>query len=402
MRWKGNPYLTTRSVFILLFTCSLFVAGSTIAHPKYSGEPKKFGSIKLYFDDTSSYEFQIVKRRLDSFYRAQVARGFNGSVLIGYNGNILYERYFGYADKSTKRELTPDAGVQLASTTKTFTATAILYLHQHKYLNIDDPVSMYLPSFPYSKVTIKMLLNHRSGIPDYLKWYARYRKDTHTPIYNDELLELFAKYKPGLEFTPDTRFKYSNSNYAILGRLIEEVTEMNYRDFMKHYFFEPLGMENTFVYDPSWGLPQTATRSYRYNWVKYPDMFADGVYGDKGIYSTVEDMYKWDQSFYNNTFLDPETTEFAYGPCSFERPGVKNYGLGWRMYCYPDGDKVVFHNGWWHGNNTLFLRFIQDNFTIIVLGNKYNKSIYSQGPALYRIINNSPLSESYYDDGDFD
>lgn len=371
------------------------LAVNASAHPKYTGEPKKFGKVNLYFEDTTTVEYQLLRNKLDSFYRIQVARGFNGSVLIGYQGNILYERYFGYADKGLHKRLKSNSGVQLASTTKTFTATAILYLHQHNYLNIDDPVSMYLPEFPYEKVTIKMLLNHRSGIPDYLKWYARYRKDTHTPIYNEELLELFARYKPRLEFTPDTRFKYSNSNYAILGRLLEEVTEMTYRDFMQQYFFEPLGMFNTYVFDPSWGLPSSATKSYRYNWSIYPMMFADGVYGDKGIYSTVRDMYRWDQSFYSYQLLDSATIEQAYGPCSFERPGVKNYGLGWRMYCYPDGDKVVFHNGWWHGNNTVFLRFINDNFTIIVLGNKYNKSIYQQGPAIYQIVTNSPMSADF-------
>lgn len=367
--------------------------------PKYTGETKKFGSITLSIGDTNSIEYQLMAHKLDSFYRQQIARGFNGSVLVGYQGHIIYERYFGYADKNAGRKLSADASVQLASTSKTFTATAIMYLHQHKYLNIDHPVKTYLPSFPYPNITIKMLLNHRSGIPDYLKWYARYNKNTITPIYNDELLGMFAKYKPGLEFTPNTRFKYSNSNYAILARLIEEVTEMNYKDFMKQYIFDPIGMKNTFVYDPADGLSGKATKSYRASWEVFPIVFSDGIYGDKGIYSTVRDMYRWDQSFYDYEFMDSATTEYAYGPCSFETAGVKNYGLGWRMYCYPDGDKVVFHNGWWHGNNTVFLRFINDNFTIIVLGNKYNKSIYQHGPAIYKIVSNSPMSSEFEDEG---
>lgn len=367
--------------------------------PKYTGETKKFGSITLSIGDTNSIEYQLMAHKLDSFYRQQIARGFNGSVLVGYQGHIIYERYFGYADKNAGRKLSADASVQLASTSKTFTATAIMYLHQHKYLNIDHPVKTYLPSFPYPNITIKMLLNHRSGIPDYLKWFARYNKNTITPIYNDELIGMFAKYKPGLEFTPNTRFKYSNSNYAILARLIEEVTEMNYKDFMKQYIFDPIGMKNTFVYDPADGLSGKATKSYRASWEVFPIVFSDGIYGDKGIYSTVRDMYRWDQSFYDYEFMDSATTEYAYGPCSFETAGVKNYGLGWRMYCYPDGDKVVFHNGWWHGNNTVFLRFINDNFTIIVLGNKYNKSIYQHGPAIYKIVSNSPMSSEFEDEG---
>lgn len=388
----------TATIFLFMIACTLNT-WQLNACPKYTDEQKKFGSINLYFEDTTTVEYQLMKYKLDSFYRIQVARGFNGSVLIGYHGQIIYERYFGYADKSTGRKLTPDAGVQLASTSKTFTGTAIMYLHQHKYLNIEHKVQTYIPNFSYANVTIKMLLNHRSGIPDYLKWYGRYRKNTMSPVYNDDIMSLLAIHKPALEFVPNTRFKYSNSNYAILARLIEEVTEMNYRDFMQQYIFDPLGMKNSFVYDPAYGLPGKATKSYRADWVEYPIVFSDGVYGDKGIYSTVRDMYKWDQSFYNYDFLDSNTTEYAYGPCSFESSGVKNYGLGWRMYCYPDGDKVVFHNGWWHGNNTVFLRFINDNFTIIVLGNKYNKSIYNHGPAIYRLINNSPMSSEFEEEG---
>lgn len=391
-----------RRILTRFFAITLLFAGIATAgqsKPKYTGETKKFGSITLSIGDTNSIEYQLMTYRLDSFYKQQIARGFNGSVLVGYQGHIIYERYFGYADKNAGRKLSADASVQLASTSKTFTATAIMYLHQHKYLNIDHPVKTYFPTFPYANVTIKMLLNHRSGIPDYLKWYARYNKNTITPIYNDELLGMFAKYKPRLEFTPNTRFKYSNSNYAILARLIEEVTEMNYKDFMKQYVFDPIGMKNTFVYDPADGLPGKATKSYRASWEIFPIVFSDGIYGDKGIYSTVRDMYRWDQSFYDYEFMDSATTEYAYGPCSFETAGVKNYGLGWRMYCYPDGDKVVFHNGWWHGNNTVFLRFINDNFTIIVLGNKYNKSIYQHGPAIYKLVSNSPMSSEFEDEG---
>lgn len=124
-------------------------------------------------------------------------------------------------------------------------------------------------------------------------------------------------------------------------------------------------------------------------------MFADGVYGDKGVYSTVQDMYKWDQSFYQNVLLSNETLEMAYGPCSFEKPGVKNYGLGWRMLCFPNGDKIIYHNGWWHGNNTVFYRFIKDNFTIIILGNKYNNNIYRQAPIVYGLARNKPISAHF-------
>src|SRR5690606_21872159 len=187
-------------ILAMLLACSMVVSDRN-GFPGYTDEPKKFGSINLGLGDTNSAEYRQMVGKLDSFYKIQVARGFNGSVLIGYQGQVLYERYFGYADKNEGRKLAPDAAVQLASTSKTFTATAVMYLHQHKYLNINHKVQTYLPSFPYPDVTIKTLLNHRSGIPNYLNWDRTYVKNGITPIYNDELLALISKHKPRLEFT---------------------------------------------------------------------------------------------------------------------------------------------------------------------------------------------------------
>lgn len=336
--------------------------------------------------DTLAPQTREITSQLDKFYAAQVRAGFNGNVLVGYRGHILYERAYGYSNREKKIPLTANSSCQLASVTKTFTGAAVLYLYQHKHLDIDQPVTTYIKDFPYPQITLRMMLDHRSGLPDYTKWVPNYNKDQRTPIYNDEMIRLMAKNKPHLEFKPNTRFTYSNTNYAVLAKVIEVVTEMPYSKFMNDYIFQPLGMKHTFVYNPATPLPVDAAISYRYNWAREPDMFADGVYGDKGIYSTPEDMYRWDQSFYNNTLLSPATIDLAYGPCSFERPGVKNYGLGWRMLCFPNGNKVIYHNGWWHGNNTSFYRLIKDNFTVVVLGNKFNKGIYHHASSICSIV----------------
>lgn len=351
----------------------------------------------LQYADTTQPEYQILIRKLDSFYHHEIKLGFNGSVLIGREGKVIYERYFGVCNKKLGSRIRSNSACQLASVTKTFTSAAVLYLAQHNYLDLDEKVSYYLDGFPYEQITIRMLLNHRSGIPDYLKWAPRYIK-SNAPVYNDELLKLFAKYKPALEFKPNTRFKYSNSNYALLASVIETVTDMKYADFMQRYIFEPLQMKNTFVYDPAKTFPVSTTISYNRSWVPEPDTYSDGIYGDKGIYSTVQDLYRWDQSFYNNILLSNETIEEAYGPCSFETPGIKNYGLGWRMLCYPSGNKIIYHNGWWHGNNTVFYRFIQENMTFIILGNRYNTRIYQQPKVIYSLIKGRPVSEGFDDE----
>lgn len=401
-----------RSIFQTYFATALLIVFTIACHsksdsvsaktpPPVSGfrEPVKKMAVSPLLYDTTNAKAQNIIASLDNYYHQQVRAGFNGSVLVGYKGCIIYERNFGYSNREHKLPLEASSSCQLASISKTFTGAAILYLYQRKYLNIDDAVQKYLPSFPYPAVTVHMLLNHRSGLPDYTKWVPNYRKDEKTPISNDLVLSLMSQFKPGLESRPGTRFKYCNTNFVVLASIIEKVTEMNYRDFMQKYIFEPLGMKNTFVYNPAKGLPANAAISYKYNWVREPDMFADGVYGDKGIYSTVEDMYRWDQSFYQNKLLSNEIIELAYGPCSFEKKGIKNYGLGWRMLCYANGNKIIYHNGWWHGNNTSFYRFIGENMTIIVLGNKHNTNIYHQAPVIFSIVKGIPVMKGFDTEG---
>ncbi|MBS1782523.1 MAG: beta-lactamase family protein [Bacteroidetes bacterium] len=388
-------YFTSLLFSLLIVACQPSTEPAN-AHTRLDDlQQKGKNAPKLMYEDTTKPQYQSIIQRLDSFYRIQVQGGFNGSVLIGHQGKVIYERYFGFARRENALKLSPNTPSQLASTSKTFTGAAVLYLHQHNYLNIDEAVAHYIPDFPYKDITIKMLLSHRSGLPDYQKWGGTFVKDESIPLSNDQVLDIFAKRKPALESKPGTRFKYCNSNYAVLASVIEYVTEMKYEDFMKRYIFEPLGMKNTLVHHTPELLPSNAAYNYKYNWQRWEYNFADGVVGDKGIYSTPRDMYLWDQSFYKNVFLNNETLELAYGPCSFEKPGVKNYGLGWRMLCYPSGNKIIYHNGWWHGNNTVFYRFIKENMTFIVLGNKYNSGIYRQAKVLYSIVKNVPIGEGF-------
>ncbi|MEI8279060.1 MAG: serine hydrolase domain-containing protein [Bacteroidota bacterium] len=393
MRHTNQTYFAFIILSVILFACHS-KENTAHASPPFN-EVKKLSPIQLLYADTNNAETKKLVRRLDSFYVKQSHAGFNGSVLVGYKGKILYERYFGYCNYEKRDKLTSHCGVQLASVSKTFTGAVIMFLNQHRYLNIEDPVQKYIKEFPYPNITIKMLLCHRSGLPDYTHWAPQFWGDERRPMYNADLQKLMTAHKPPLEFRPNTRFKYSNTNYATLASIIEKVTEMNYRDFMRHYVFEPLGMASSFVFNPATDAPTGTTVSYKYNWRREPIVFSDGVYGDKGIYSTVEDMYRWDQSFYNNSLLSQETLDMAYTPYSHEKKGVKNYGLGWRMLCFPNGGKVIYHNGWWHGNNTSFYRFIQDNFTIIVLGNKFNNSIYHQAPVILSIVRNTPMSGEF-------
>lgn len=323
----------------------------------------------------------IPKAELDRYFNAVkdyyndnlVARGFNGGMLVAKKGTIIFEAYHGYFNLKKKDSLTPHSAFHLASVSKTFTAMAALKLIQMGKLKLDDDVKKFFPAFPYDNVTVKLLLSHRSGLPNYIYFMQKLGWNTRQYCSNEDVLSYLIQFKPPINSQAGTRFEYCNTNYALLGLIIEKASSENYADFLQKTFFTPLHMNDTYVFNMSDSA--SAMPSY-YRGRQERLTFLDTGFGDKNIYSTPEDLLKWDQCMYTNEMFSKETLEEAYTPYSNEKPGIRNYGYGWRMNVYPNGKKIIYHNGWWHGNNAVFIRMIQDSVTIIVLGNKYDPYIY--------------------------
>ncbi|ASZ13062.1 beta-lactamase family protein [Chitinophaga pendula] len=336
-----------------------------------------------------------MQQDLATFYNTRLLRsGFNGAILVARKGVVIFEEYKGVENFKTKQPLTDSSSFQLASVSKTFTGMATLWLMEQQKLKLDDTIQQYFPDFPYMGITIRMLLNHRSGLPNYLYFCDSLVKDKKQFLTNEEIIRLMTAHKPPLAHQPGTHFQYCNTNYMLLAAIIEKVSGQPYATFMEQTFFAPLGMGNTFVYDPTRAPRPHQTVSHKYNGQAEPDTNLDGVEGDKGIYSTVQDMLKWDQALYSGKLLKPETLKEAYTPYSNEKPGIRNYGLGWRLMIYPDSTKIVYHNGWWRGNNTVFYRFIQDSSTLIILGNKYNRGIYQAVKPIHEIMGHGAGEEA--------
>lgn len=336
-----------------------------------------------------------MQQELANFYNTRLLRtGFNGAILVARKGVVIFEEYKGFENFKTKQPLTDSSSFQLASVSKTFTGMATLWLMEQQRLKLDDTIQQYFPDFPYMGITIRMLLNHRSGLPNYLYFCDSLVQDKKQFLTNDEIIRLMIAHKPRLQHQPGTHFQYCNTNYMLLAAIIEKISGQPYATFMEQTFFGPLGMGNTFVYDPTRAPRPHQTISHKYNGQAEPDTNLDGVEGDKGIYSTVQDMLKWDQALYSGKLLKPETLKEAYTPYSNERPGIRNYGLGWRLMIYPDSTKIVYHNGWWRGNNTVFYRFIQDTSTLIILGNRYNRAIYQAVKPIHEIMGHGEGEEA--------
>jgi CubicO group peptidase (beta-lactamase class C family) len=309
---------------------------------------------------------------------------FNGGMLVAKKGNIIFEQYRGSNPPGSKDSIDAGTPFHIASVTKTFTAMCVLKLWQDNLVNLDAEYSQYFPSFNYPGVTIRTLLNHRSGLPNYLYFMEKLGYKDAAPFNNQFLLDVLINKKDSLENigTPDKHFSYCNTNYALLALLIEKISGKPYPLFVKENIFDRIGMEHSFVFTPA--DSGRITRSYDGRGTVIQRGFLDNVYGDKNIYSTPRDLFKWDRALASGLLFSPKTMEQAFTPYSNEKPGIKNYGLGWRMNIYPNGKKVTFHNGWWHGNNAAFIRLIEDDATIIVVGNRNTRAIYRA----YQLVNN--------------
>lgn len=339
---------------------------------------------------------QRISREVAGLVRQRLpASSFSGAILVAKKGVILYEHYQGLESHVSKVPVTDSSSFQLASVSKTFTGMAILSLLERGKLSLEDPVQKWWPDFPYLGVTVRTLLNHRSGLPNYLYFCDSLNKDKSHFLTNEEVIRMMIVHKPASQYQPDRHFSYCNTNYLILSAIIEKTSGQTYADYMQQTFFGPLEMTHTFVADPTLAPRAGQTVSHLSNWRAEADNSFDGVTGDKGIYSTVQDMLKWDQAIYSGKLFKPETLTEAYRPYSKEKPGIRNYGLGWRLMTYPDSTRnIIYHNGWWHGNNTVFYRFIQDSTTVVILGNRYNRGIYQSVRPLREILGHGDGEEA--------
>lgn len=357
----------------------------------YTAEKKSTDEDSLLFYPSTPKEiakdkFRYYYRAIQSFYDSYLSRsGFSGGILVAKEGAIIFERYTGFTNIQSSDSITANSSLHIASTSKTFTAMAILQLAKNNKLSIEDPVAKYLQSFPYPEISIKMLLNHRSGLTNYLYFIDPKKFATDYSLTNAEVLNYIINHKVPLSFKPDTRFNYCNTNYVLLALIIEKISQQPFPEFMQKNIFKPLGMTHTFISTSSDSFVKP--KSYYPNWRPWSVDIFDGTFGDKNVYSTPEDLLKWsiaisDSKTFSSTLLDS-----AFKPYSNEKASQHNYGLGWRLLMLKNGKKIIYHNGLWHGSNSFFAILPEEKVSIIIIGNKNNKNIY-KGNMLYNIFGN--------------
>ena len=316
-------------------------------------------------------------KQADKVFTGLNKAGLNGVVLYAEQGRVVYEKAFGWRDfsKRQKDSLRVDDAFQLSSDSKMFTAEAIMLLKADGKLDYDTDIKKYIPEFPYEGVTVRMLLTHRSGLPRYDSMADEFWPDRKKPFSNEALIKMLIDKKPEVYGAPDAVYFYNNINYALLATVVERVSQQHFEDFMRERIFEPVGMNSSYIYsmrndnEVSMYVPTEVQGHdmYRSGPVKTQNDYLNGVMGDKIMYSTVEDIWKYNQALDAHLLLPDSLQAEAFVPGSPDWKNGENYGFGWRMSKEHPG--VYFHYGWWKGYRSVVVRDERHHRFLAVLGN---------------------------------
>ena len=328
--------------------------------------------------DSVKISFKVLEndnrgKKINAFFEKKFSRNqFNGNILFAENGNIITQKSYGYSNLRKKEPLTKEHSFQLASVSKPFTSIAILQLIENNKINLKDTIQEFFPEFPYQGITIHQLLSHRSGMSQYTHFCDAPDSiwpDKSITINNQDVINIISRIVPLINYKPDYKYYYCNTNYLILASIIEQVSGLNFKQYVKKYIFEPSGMFNSAIYDRTNFEDLVLPVQGYENKTPWEDVYLNGVVGDKGVYSTTEDLLKFDRALEKNILISDSLKKLAFTKMNLERKGSKNYGYGFRLKEHEKHGNIVYHTGWWKGFRSYFVKVLDKNQTIIVLNN---------------------------------
>jgi CubicO group peptidase (beta-lactamase class C family) len=302
------------------------------------------------------------------------------SLLVIQDGKPVVARGYGFANMETHEAATPATNYRLASVSKQFTAAAILLLAERGKLSLDDHARHWLPELPVEdeQITIRQLLSHAGGLIDYEDLMPA---DTTSQISDADVLRMLAA-EPRHYFAPGTSYRYSNGGYVLLGLIVERASKQSLPDFLAKNIFQPLGMTHTLLYVR--GGPEVTHRAYGYSeenghWSQTDQSPTSATRGDGGIYSSIDDLAKWDAALYDHRLLSDASRQLALSPQNkvSGETDVDSYGFGWRIH----GD-VRWHSGESMGFRNVIIRWPKQHLTVILLSNRNDPEPYDTALAI--------------------
>ena len=348
------------------------------------------GLLILSFSSCKQKETSLTNSKVKQyaeFISDMKSKGFmTGNILVYENGEIIFQSSDGLRSIDPIDSLTLNSQFRLASVSKQFTGVAIMKLKQSGNLDYDQKVNTILTDFPHDNITIKHLLHHTSGLADYIEIIKEnFVPQDSTKRYilgNNKILDIFYDTNPKLNFQPGEEWEYSNTGYMVLASIIEKVSKQHFRDFLKENIFEPLGMSNTTLYNYQEGNdPNIPNRVFGYQKTlnqkdyKLNDYhIVNDVRGDGGIYSTLNDLYKWNTALVNYKVLPKEYLDEAWSWGTLNNGEKTRYGFGWILED-KSKPKTVFHSGGWVGFSTYLFNEIETKSGYIVLTNNSTRVV---------------------------
>lgn len=327
--------------------------------------------------------------QIDTMMRDYAGDGPGAALLVVRDGQPVVRRAYGFADLEQGTRVTPHTRFRLASISKQFTAAAILLLRQDGRLSLDDRARRWLPALPASAdaITLHQLLTHTSGLPDY--------EDLMDPadtrqVRDADVLRLVAA-AGRLDFTPGSRYRYSNTGYALLALVVEAASGRDYPEFLRARVFAPLGMGSVAFVD---GVSTVPHRAYGYSadggggWTRTDQSTTSAVLGDGGIYASIDDLARWDAALHDDRLLDAASRALAFHPhVATDEPDVAGYGYGWRV----DGG-LLWHSGESIGFRNVILRWPAERLTVVLLGNRNAPEPYGLARRIAEVVRKAPPS----------
>ena len=402
-RLKAHNSNLITNCTLLIINCTLLIGISSCSKKETALiEPEIVKELPVVNVDSIFIDLneEILQKKIASidkvFRNLRKKVGFNGTVLYAEQGQIVYNKAWGFRDLRKRCDsLQANDKFQLSSVSKMFTAEAIMILKNEGLIDYDVDIREYIPEFPYEGITTRLLLHHRSGLSRYESLADAKWPDRKKPFLNEDMIEYYAIHQPDPYFKPNGGFNYSNVNYALLASIIERVSGMSFADYMRVKIFEPLGMNNSYIYemDPNSNVSayiEDIVQGYymdRRRPMQAPNEYLNGVKGDKMMISNTEDMFKFMTAVDYGLLLPDTIQDEAFKPGSPKsRKRKDNYGFGWRIPSKYPG--CYFHYGWWKAYRSFFIRDDVNDRTIIVLTNT-NKGPNSDH--FWKIINDKSI-----------
>ena len=311
--------------------------------------------------------------RIDSLLATVVPKdGPGAAVMVISNGRVVHQKGYGYAEVETRRPIDARTTFDLASVSKQFTTMAIMMLAERGKLSFDDTITKFFPELPpyASRITLRHLMTHTSGMPDYMSAFRRNPGSYSTEPTSREVIAMLAQI-PQPDFPAGAKYEYSNSGYVVLGQVAEKVAGVPLPQFMKTEIFDRLGMSSTILSDQVRAPSPNRAISYRLDGGSYRNADyspLNRIYGDGNVNTSLEDMFKWDQALYTDTLLPQRALEQAFQPMMLNDGKRSGYGFGWRITSW-NRHRMLTHGGSWAGFRTGIVRVPSERLTVVVLAN---------------------------------